>query len=341
MAETKYPDLLPKTKKNKKQRTNRKGTKAPGGRNFQMPQVPQGRNQLFDPVKLQQGIADNQQEILQTPRAKQKNKDAQDPFKNGFFKSKEELYRKNEASQNADRIIQQNGAAERRNAVDVAKREQSNAQKLFAPATPDIQTDKAGNKLAMRNGMPVGYSGNPKGAASPMRGNTSNPNQPMVMPDGTKQYPGMTDAESAANRQTIQNVAGQFEPYQLPKPNPTTAPLAATPPMSATDQMMFLPGGNPAGPSQAALPQATPPLPQTTAQAPNLNTGMANTIPVKGVLPWIGANFFDGLYGVSDAVNNNILSPINQAITGQQPPVYDERGRYQEYLRSQNLPMIR
>jgi len=330
MAETKYPDLLPKTKKNKKQRTNRKGTKAPGGRNFQMPQVPQGRNQLFDPVKLQQGIADNQQEILQTPRAKQKNKDAQDPFKNGFFKSKEELYRKNEASQNADRIIQQNGAAERRNAVDVAKQEQSNAQKLFAPAVPDIQTDKAGNKLASRNGKPVGFNGTPKGAQAPDLGNRGNPN---VL--------GMTDAESAQNQQSIQNVAANFEPYQLPKPNPTTAPLAATPPMSATDQMMFLPGGNPAGPSQAALPQATPPLPQTTAQAPNLNTGMANTIPVKGVLPWIGANFFDGLYGVSDAVNNNILSPINQAITGQQPPVYDERGRYQEYLRSQNLPMTR
>lgn len=298
---------------------------------YTMPQVPQERGRLFNPAKLQKGIAEHQQEILQTPRAKQKNKDAQDPFKNGFFKSKEELYRKNEASQNADRIMQQNGAAERRNAVDVAKEEQTNAQKLFAPATPDIQTDKQGNKLASRNGKPVGFSGNPKGASS----NVLDPK----LGKPTNEL-GLTDKESARNQQSIQNVAANFEPYQLPQPTQAAPALAKSPtPIGAAEQMMFLPGGNPAGPSQSVLPQVPPQSPQTTAQAPNLNTGMANTIPVKGVLPWLGANFFDGLYGASDALNNNILSPINKAFTGQQPPNYNERGRYQDYLRSQNLPL--
>lgn len=285
---------------------------------YTLPQVPQERGQLFNPVKLQKGIAENQQEILQTPAAKRRNRDAEDPFKNGFFKKTED-----------QSMSKRFNPAAAKNAVDVAKEEQTNAQKLFAPAVPDIQTDKAGNKLASKNGKPVGFSGTPKGVKAPDLGDRGNPN-----------ILGMTDAERAQNQQSIQNVAANFEPYQLPQPTQAAPALAKTSvPMGAVEQMMFLPGGNPAGASQSVLPQIPSPAPQTTAQASNLNTGMANTIPVKGVLPWVGANFFDGLYGISDAFNNNVLSPINKAVSGQQPPVYNERGRYQQFLRDQALPM--
>lgn len=70
-----------------------------------------------------------------------------------------------------------------------------------------------------------------------------------------------------------------------------------------------------------------------------LNRGVGGTIPVKGVLPWLGANFFDGAYGVYDMLNNNVLSPINEAITGNPQPVYNYQGEYQNRLKEYDLPL--
>jgi len=71
----------------------------------------------------------------------------------------------------------------------------------------------------------------------------------------------------------------------------------------------------------------------------NLNRGLGGTIPLKGALPWLGANLFDGAYGAYDLLNNNVLSPINETITGNQQPVYNYRGEYQDRLRGFDLPI--
>lgn len=100
-----------------------KPKKAKKGKSKRRQQQPQG--QLFDPVKQQQIIAENQQEILQTPAAKRRNRDAEDPFKNGFFKTNEQR-----------REIEKKYSSVQPKEKPAA---QTPAQKLFAPATPPPQ----------------------------------------------------------------------------------------------------------------------------------------------------------------------------------------------------------
>jgi len=260
---SKYEDIMPKV-------TNPPDYVRQSSQNKRKPK--KKKNQAPDGVAMLKQAGENQQKILQTPEAKQKFKDTQDPFKNGFFKSKEELYRKNTAAQNADKIIQQNGAAERKNIMDVAREEQSNAQKLFAPAKPDIQTDAQGNKLAMRNGQPVGYSGNPAGAASVQQGDRGSPNTLL----------GMTDAERASNQSNIQNVASQFKPV-MPKP-PTQSP---------NQEQFSMP--------QVAMPQQQ--IPQTrVASTPQ---GLPNDTPNA----WADASRQQGMFAGMPQIKPQISQP--------------------------------
>lgn len=93
----------------------------------------QSKGQLVDPAKLQQGIAENQQEILQTPAAKRRNRDAEDPFKNGFFKTREQR-REIEQKNSSVPMTVYKGKEE-----PSQQAEQTPAQKLFAPAKPKEQ----------------------------------------------------------------------------------------------------------------------------------------------------------------------------------------------------------
>lgn len=303
---------------------------------YTMPQVPQERGRLFNPVKLQQGFADSQQEILQTPRAKQKNRDAQDPFKNNFFKSKEELYRKNEASQNADRIMQQNQLQNARGNVEQLKKEQAagtdertNAQKLFAPAVPDIQTDKAGNKLASKKGKPVGFSGMPKGAKAPDLGNRGNPN-----------ILGMTDAERVQNQQSIQNVAENFEPYQLPQPTQAAPALAAfpqpqgLPPTPFASSPQGLPNDTPGAASVNARALAfanAKPLQNQQSALPQVNTAIPpdaqlDPLSMPGLIPKLKLGWDQNKNIMSDWWTRNIMG---------------EPGTTQQEYVKRTLPIVR
>lgn len=354
-----------------------KSKKAKKGKSKRRQQQAQG--QVFDPVKLQQGIAENQQEILQTPAAKRRNRDAEDPFKNGFFKTNEqrrEIEKKYSSVPNL-RIDKNQEPAPG----------QTPAQKLFAPATPSQQAAPQPNDpkatAEYRDRMAKHRQANTAQALAPQQKQKSfnqgaltdqeyaameakaamakNRASSVPLPDPSRYQKALATASSAQNiaalpevneftTNAIGSTIGNYQLGQLAsgEANQAMDELAQAAADWERQNSQFdqnisrgsvLPQANPAGPSQSALPQVPPPAPQTTAQAPNLNTGMANTIPVKGVLPWIGANFFDGLYGASDALNNNILSPINKAFTGQQPPNYNERGRYQDFLRSQALPL--
>lgn len=102
-----------------------------GGNGYPLPRAPQG--QLFDPAALQKAIAEHQQEILQTPAAKRRNRDAEDPFKNGFFKTNEQR-REVEQKYSSKPMIVYKGKEEPPEAP-----QQTPAQKLFAPAKPKEQ----------------------------------------------------------------------------------------------------------------------------------------------------------------------------------------------------------
>lgn len=222
MAEkSKYPDVLPKvsnppnyvlrSSKNPDKKKPKKPTRRDKRNAAKVPQV--------DQVALAKQLGENQQAIMQTPEAKQRFKDSQDPFKNGFFKKTEQA------------PVDMNKA---RQAVESRKAEQTNAQKLFAPAIPDIQTDESGNKLASKNGMPVGF------ATGQRKVGEAAPKNPQLKGE-TNILLGSTDAESAQRRKQIDNFANNFEAApQQTRPNsilPQIAPKAPEMPMAPQKQM--------------------------------------------------------------------------------------------------------
>lgn len=334
----KFNDIMPKAqpnnfveqrsqnKKNKFQRKPRKDGKARDGRGFSMPQVPvqnmvdvvkeqnRGRNQVLDRTSRRPS-----ERTMYGDRIGEE--EVRNPFKNGYFKPT----RDQSASKNVD--LNRAGADARATA-----QEQSNAQKLFASISGnETHSDSQGNRVAYKDGRPVGFSGKPDKNGKVM-GQGRNPDSVLL-----KKGLGNTEEESAQNRQNIQNVAQQFEQgkFELPSVPDHSQALAFAQGLGTTQNPDYVPPTN-----NGPYPPVTLPVEQTKPANVGMfphAPGQFNPMDVPGLLPKIGSAISQG--------TNQIKDWMAEYLMGQQPTNLDtyfqnQLPKVQEARKQFNMPVL-